>query len=73
MLVKHGNKIFVCDAFFEESLLQPFARIVDEFVKTVPIGAQPFSDLVQGHSLKSVSDERGSLQGRELGIDEARQ
>lgn len=72
-LVKHGNKIFVRHAFFEQSLLEPFTRIVDEFVKIIPIRTQPFGNLVQGHPLKSVGDKCSPLQGSKLGADKSRQ
>ena len=36
-LVKHGNKILVRDAFFEQSLLELLTRVVDELIEAVSI------------------------------------
>ena len=57
----------------DKSLFEPLTRVVNEFVKTIPVSAQPLGDEVQGHFLKSMSDERGPLPLREFGVDEPRQ
>lgn len=61
------------DVLGEQGLFEPLTRVVDKFVKAIPVGAQPLCKQVQGHSLKSVGDERGSLPRRELVVDEPRQ
>ncbi len=61
------------DALGEQGLFEPLTCVVDELVKTIAVGAQPLCKQVQGHSLKSVGDKRGSLPRRERGVDEPRQ
>ena len=72
-LVKHGDEVLVREALGEQGLFESLTRVVDEFVKTIPVGTQPLCNQVQGHFLEGMSDEHGPLQRRERGVDEPRQ